>query len=339
MAFREDQVAAAVTFLTHDRGLRGWIADKEDFLFQKGLSQSEVSEALRRALTGGPVPGPSQGPPVLPGWPNAWYALTKPRRRLAPWWVLLLSGLGIGMAVSLLLRFFAWRRAATVQRQNALAAREAAAALVDPERQKLKELMAALVSGSAETREATASLRRSAEQQERLYQMSASDFQRGLEEAQRKKGKRMEIAPDSWKLLRSLVASHGFPTSGTPEDSKKLQEWFQDVEVTLGQLLADFHGDRPGAKRSLQTLSLILQNSLSGPKSREVNVKSARFQETFGRGRSAAQRLLELAGFAQNGEGVVALPAATSQAEHLFDILQHALRKDSGVISSHIGQP
>ena len=30
--------------------------------------------------------------------------------------------------------------------------------------------MAALVSGSAETREATASLRRSAEQQERLYQ-------------------------------------------------------------------------------------------------------------------------------------------------------------------------
>ena len=43
------------------------------------------------------------------------------------------------MAVSLLLRFFAWRRAATVQRQNALAAREAAAALVDPERQKLKE--------------------------------------------------------------------------------------------------------------------------------------------------------------------------------------------------------
>ena len=23
------------------------------------------------------------------------------------------------------------------------------------------------------------------------------------------------------------------------------------VEVTLGQLLADFHGDRPGAKRSL----------------------------------------------------------------------------------------
>ena len=32
-------------------------------------------------------------------------------------------------------------------------------------------------------------------------------------------------------------------------------------------------------------------------------------KETFGRGRSAAQRLLELAGFAQNGEGVVALPA------------------------------
>ena len=27
MAFREDQVAAAVTFLTHDRGLRGWIAE------------------------------------------------------------------------------------------------------------------------------------------------------------------------------------------------------------------------------------------------------------------------------------------------------------------------
>ena len=48
--------------------------DKEDFLFQKGLSQSEVSEALRRALTGGPgAPGPSQGGPnpvLLPGWPN-----------------------------------------------------------------------------------------------------------------------------------------------------------------------------------------------------------------------------------------------------------------------------
>ena len=30
--------------------------DKEDFLFQKGLSQSEVSEALRRALAGPPEP-------------------------------------------------------------------------------------------------------------------------------------------------------------------------------------------------------------------------------------------------------------------------------------------
>eukprot|EP00435_Cladocopium_sp_Y103_P034518 s900_g8.t3 len=239
---------------------QGW--DKEDFLFQKGLSQSEVSEALRRALTGGPVPGPSQGTaPML---------LAGPTER---------SGLGIGMAISLLWRFFTWRRAAIAQRKNALAALEAAAAVVDPERQKLKELMAALVSGSAETREATASLRRSAEQQERLYQRLS-----------------------------------------------QRAEWMGKVEIALGQLLADFHGDRPGAKRSLQTLSLILQNSLSGPKSREVNVKSARFQEilrgeslsvvheTFGRGAaaSAAQRLLELAGFAvsNNGEGAVAADPA-----------------------------
>ena len=38
-------------------------------------------------------------------------------------------------------------------------------------------------------------------------------------------------------------------------------------------------------------------------------------QETFGRGRSAAQRLLELAGFAQNGEGVVALPATRPRVQ------------------------
>ena len=49
------------------------------------------------------------------------------------------SGLGIGMAISFLWRFFAWRRAAIAPRQTAREAAREAAALVDPERQKLKE--------------------------------------------------------------------------------------------------------------------------------------------------------------------------------------------------------
>ena len=48
------------------------------------------------------------------------------------------SGLGIGAAISLLLRFLAWRRAARAQHKEAL--ENARAAEADPERQRMKEL-------------------------------------------------------------------------------------------------------------------------------------------------------------------------------------------------------
>lgn len=61
-----------------------------------------------------------------------------------------------------------------------------------------------LVNFPEETREATASLRQSAEQQERLYQMSALDFQRRMDDAARRRPKRMEArrrAQLNWLLL------------------------------------------------------------------------------------------------------------------------------------------
>lgn len=40
-AFREDQVAAAVNFLTNDRGLRGWIAESRS---GAGVPPSSIGE-------------------------------------------------------------------------------------------------------------------------------------------------------------------------------------------------------------------------------------------------------------------------------------------------------
>ena len=142
----------------------------------------------------------------------------------------------------------------------------------------------------------------------------------------------MEIAPESWKLLRSLASN----ISSNDEESQKLRQWFQEVESTLHQLVAEFN-DHKLAKRSLQTLSLILQNALRPSRSREVNVKSIRFQETFGSS-TASLQLLELAGFMQiqsdSGDTTLAFPVdgPKAQAERVFDLLQHALRKDSGYI-------
>eukprot|EP00438_Fugacium_kawagutii_P025221 Skav235374 [mRNA] locus=scaffold6992:22370:27106:- [translate_table: standard] len=183
--------------------------DKEDFLFQKGLSQSEVSEALRRALAGGP-PDTGREQVMLAG-----FGPSVARRT---------SGLGIGAAFSLLWRFLMWRRDAAAARARALAA--AQSAREDPERQRLKELMGALASGAEETREATASLKRSAEQQERLYQMSASDFRRKLEEAQRKKGKRP-------------LASCATQTRGEEEEEEEEEEEDLMKAKAVTQSLAD----------------------------------------------------------------------------------------------------
>ncbi|CAJ1446061.1 unnamed protein product [Effrenium voratum] len=310
MALREDQVHAAVSFLTHDRGLKSWIADKEDFLLQKGLSQGEVAEAMRRALAG---PHESPAPPVLPVViPSAWQLVqTLPRRKTAPWWALLLSGLGFGVIFALLLRLWSWRR----QAQKGL---PAPAVKRDG---RLKELLATVRCHTKETREATASLRQSAEQQERLYQMSALDFQRRMDDATRRRPKRMEVAPESLQLLRTLVAGdEGYP------------QWFQRASAAVQRLVTQ-SSSLAVARRSLQTLLLILQNRIVHPsleKYREVNASSTRFRETFAEERQAiAAELLCLAGFEQRGESFIA-SEDLSQAERLRDLLQEALRDLKG---------
>eukprot|EP00913_Durusdinium_trenchii_P034962 g32704.t1 len=72
---------------------------------------------------------------------SPWHALSIKTRQRAPWWVLLLSGLAIGGAFSLLLRFLKWRRSARAAAQRA---RELALQMVDPEKERLTHVLSAL---------------------------------------------------------------------------------------------------------------------------------------------------------------------------------------------------
>mmetsp|Transcript_9512 Transcript_9512/g.16347 ORF Transcript_9512/g.16347 Transcript_9512/m.16347 type:complete len:238 (-) Transcript_9512:35-748(-) len=154
----------------------------------------------------------------------------------APWWALLISGLGLGTAVALLLRLLAWWRnyeKFQALRQRPREAAASAAPTVAPSAARMAELVASLKAHAEETREVTASLRRSVEQQQRLYQVAAIDFQRKLDEASKRSGRlgRMEVAPESLQLLRSLVsckqggrAKENGDSRSVPADDKALPD-------------------------------------------------------------------------------------------------------------------
>ncbi|CAE7303057.1 unnamed protein product, partial [Symbiodinium necroappetens] len=106
--------------------------------------------------------------------------------------------------------------------------------------ERLAELVTSLRGHAEETREATASLRKSVEQQQRLYQMAAADFQRKLDEACKRKvtTSRMELASESLQMLRSLVAGR---TAGSLENGDAPKEnwprWFEKADAAVQGLL------------------------------------------------------------------------------------------------------
>ncbi|CAJ1365871.1 unnamed protein product [Effrenium voratum] len=250
----------------------------------------------------------------------------------APWWALLFSGLSLGSAAALLVRLMAWWKNYSrhlALRSRALAGAAAAQkALPDA---KLGELVASLSAHAQETREATASLRRSVEQQQRLYQVAAVDFHRKLDEAWKRKPtvSRMEVAPESMQMLRSLVSCQ------SRRDSSENGAKALSADAALQQLLRGAPGapGTPRGKRSLQTLSMILQNLMDNPgqeKFQEVNALSARFRETFEGTSGAAGQLLRLAGFEQQGDSFRWPDGrAVSEARQIQEMLQEALRKSS----------
>ncbi|CAK9108137.1 unnamed protein product [Durusdinium trenchii] len=268
---------------------------------------------MRRALAGPPPSTPPPAPMIALAV-SPWHALSIKTRQRAPWWVLLLSGLAIGGAFSLLLRFLKWRRSARAAAQRA---RELALQMVDPEKERLTHVLSALRGSAAEAREQTAFLRRQAEQQERLHQMSTSEFRRSSDEFTRRR-QRMEIGSESWKLLKSLVR---------PDADQVEAAWFQNVTEALDELSAASAQNRAAFRRSMQTLALMLQNLLAQPqKYGEVNAGSARFQEIFTAPRAAA-KLLQLAGFEEQEELFNFTASSTGRAERLWEVLQHALRE------------
>ncbi|CAK9039838.1 unnamed protein product, partial [Durusdinium trenchii] len=281
---------------------------------------------------------------VATSHPPAPFAMVSQRPQGAPWWALLVSGLGLGTAVALLLRLLAWWRSYQKFQSRPLRAlprpddRPADAAGGG----RLQELVAQWRIHAEETRETTASLRKSVEQQQRLYQMVATDFQRKLDEASKRKlgTLRMEVAPESLQQLRSLVScKQGGPsTSGAPSASAALAPSTgagtpaPEAEAALQRLLRTSASEAE-AKRSLQTLSMILQNLLSHPtqeKYKEVSASSARFRETFEASDGAAAELLKLAGFQQEGESFKWLNGSgrTMEASKLQEFLQEALREE-----------
>lgn len=190
-----------------------------------------------------------------------------------------------------------------------------------------------------ETREATSALRRTLEQQQRQYQTALSDFQRKVDEASKKKPvsalPRMEIAPESMKMLKSLI-NPALPTNGSVEageGGEALRQWFTQVEDAMKRLLRAAPSQAE-AKKSLQTLSLIVSNLVSTggaqEKYREVNTASNRFREQFGSSDGGAAELLQFAGFDRRDQGFV-FPIEGQQrglekAERVRDFLQAALR-------------
>lgn len=471
MALREDQVAAAVRFLTNEKVAQSSTAEKQAFLTRKGLTSQEIAEALRRAASPGAAGaaatagaavavGPAapsaaaagsaappfgvhrQVPPSIPGmgpaafpqpqpgvmwhqggayppWqvpgqavppappPPPWHlsVLESP----APWWALLLGGLGLGSALAFLGSLL-WRRRAQQELtpgavqwagwdgQDAAAVRvpgqpspsavpfaghlpladaaswQAAAgpvasapAVPSPapptpplaveatgagaqgsnaggadsvSTGRLEELTAQMRAHVQETREATASLRRTLDQQQWQYQRALSDFQLKMEEASRRKStaasQRIEISPESLQMLRSMIApvstSNGTCPSlgaGSNGDSEALRHWFGQVESHLRRLLRSA-GSKAEAKKHLQTTSLIVHNLVANPtqeKYREVNTSSARVRETFSGSDGGAAELLQLAGFERRDQAFV-FPAEREfdAAERVRDILQDALR-------------
>lgn len=396
MALREDQIEAAVRFLTNDKVAQSSHSEKESFLSQKGLTHAEIAEAMRRALSPGeagggrPAVSSTYGPPVVQGYPGVqgsyavpgamppalpapspWPALPPFRllqqRSGAPWWALLFSGLGLGTAVALLANLFVqWlRRKARpalspvvhpplVQTPHSgiaaggsvdtSAVTPAAATGETASAAKLADLAARMKEHVEETRASTASIRRSLEEQQRLYQMAAADFQRKLEETTKKKAAntclRVEIASESMQMLKSLVASTSSQNGANQvaasassmgvANAESVKSWFAHVEESLQSLLRSAES-QVDAKRSLQTVSMIIHNLVNSPaqeKFREVSATSNRFKETFGAEQdSGAAQLLKLAGF-ELKDAVFTFPAERSldEARRVRDFLQDAIR-------------
>lgn len=258
--------------------------------------------------------------------------------RGAPWWVSLLSGVSCGAALVLLWRLLSlWRILSQRLLRPALpkaapGTLQAAQPIAEGDRlgERLAELVTSLRGHAEETREATASLRKSVEQQQRLYQMAAADFQWKLDEACKRKvtTSRMELASESLQMLRSLVAGR---TAGSLENGDAPKEnwprWFEKADAAVQGLLRTA-STAAEARRCIQTLSMILQNLVANPgqeRYREVNLSSARFKETFSDS-SAAVELLKVAGFEDSEAGLRGPAERLAEAERLRDILQDVLR-------------
>lgn len=205
---------------------------------------------------------------------------------------------------------------------------------------QLKELNKLMRAHVEQTRETTASLKRTLEFQQRQFVGAFADFQRKLEEASRKKSnvaQRVEISPESLQMLRDLISKNSSSNCGNVAvgngigdgNGEVLGQWLDQVNDSLQRLLRST-GSKPEAKRSLQTVSMIVHNIVTNPteeKYREVNPSSIRFQETFGGTDGSAAKLLQLAGFEfQNEVFMFSAERSLDQAQRVRDFLQDALR-------------
>jgi len=212
---------------------------------------------------------------------------------------------------------------------------------------RLEELTCHVRANIQETREATTTLRRALDNQQRQYHRLLSDFQMKMEETARRKSnvasQRVEIAPESLQLLRAMLVPVHSGTAVTNGSSSvvgnmstdSIRHWFAEVEGQLHRLLLAA-GSKAEARKHLQTISLIVHNLVTNPtddKYREVNSASARLREILGsqgpsNGGNGMAELLRLAGFDNSRDGAFLFPAGQNldAAERVRDILQDALR-------------
>lgn len=199
---------------------------------------------------------------------------------------------------------------------------------------RLPELAVEMRRHTAETCEATASLRRTMEQQQRQYQATISDFQRKLADVVQKKqstgSRRIEISPESLKALEGIVSAHDQAAGGSGAASTGAADtWLGRADRSLQSLLSAAAA-KADARRALQTVSMIMHNLVQSPterKYREVSTSSSRFQETFGSPDSGAADLLHLAGLKLIDQAFIFPEDGNlDEASRMRDFIHSALR-------------
>lgn len=220
-----------------------------------------------------------------------------------------------------------------------------------PDEPSLEEVSSCFRKQATETRDATAQLKRTLDEQQKDHKAAMEDIRKKLEHASQTAKSSggsqppLVIAEESLQMFKSLIrdASGGESEQATLDGASEpagsatcasvvaaeRRRLLEKVDHTVRQLLRSA-GSRDEARRSLLTISLIMHNVVQSPadkKFREVDPKSATFRK-LGGAAGDGRALLQLAGFQCPPAGVFSFAQERSldDTEVVRDHLHDAVR-------------